>query len=129
MHLAGLTFDAIAREIGYSSRSGAYAAVQAALKARGDVPLPAEMLSTQLARVDAMLSGLWPAARRGDTQAVAAVLKLEERRTQIAGAAAAATGAERAREDPEQEGTTVAYLAARRAARAAVAAARKATTL
>lgn len=83
LHLAGATYDAIAKSVGYASRSGAYKAVQEGLKQLGDPPTTAEADATDLARLDAMLTGLWPKARRGDVQAVDRVLKISERREQI----------------------------------------------
>ncbi len=74
----------IAEEIGYASASGAYEAVQAALsKARAE---PAEELrELMLTRLDEMLTGSWEAALSGDAEAVAAVLRIEERRAKLLG--------------------------------------------
>lgn len=83
LHLAGANYDAIASAVGYASRSGAFKAVQAALKTLGDPALTGNSLDTELARLDAMLTGLWPKARRGDVQAVDRVLKIGEQRRQI----------------------------------------------
>jgi hypothetical protein len=100
MHLAGATYDEIAEAQGFANRSGAYKAVQAELRARENPPpvgsgrrkandptpptvgaaTEAERIATQLTRIDAMLQGLWPKARRGDVAAVDRVLRLEERR-------------------------------------------------
>jgi hypothetical protein len=83
LHLAGATYEAIAKAVGYASRSGAHKAVQEALKELGDPPSSSEANETELARLDAMLTGLWPKARRGDVQAIDRVLKISERREQI----------------------------------------------
>jgi hypothetical protein len=83
LHLAGATYDAIATAVGYASRSGSYKAVQEALTSLGDAPGMAEAVDTELARLDAMLTGLWPKARRGDVQAVDRVLRIGERRTAL----------------------------------------------
>lgn len=90
LHLAGATYDAIAKAVGYASRSGAYKAVKEALADDEETtPDLAEAASTELARLDAMLTGLWTKARRGDVQAVDRVMRIEERRTAILTHAAA----------------------------------------
>lgn len=86
LHLAGATYDAIAKTVGYASRSGAHKAVQQALAdADETAPDVAEAAGTELARLDAMLTGLWAKARRGDVQAIDRVMRIEERRSQILG--------------------------------------------
>lgn len=102
LHLAGATYEAIAKTCGYASRSGAHKAVQAALKAAGDPPTTDQSLTTELARLDAMLTGLWPKARRGDVQAVDRVMKIGERREQLLLAASRRT--ETAPTDAERTG-------------------------
>lgn len=82
LHLAGATYDRIAEACGYASRSGAHKAVQEALKERAEL-VDAQVAETEIARLDAMLTGLWPKARRGDVQAVDRVLKIEERREHL----------------------------------------------
>lgn len=82
LRLAGARYDRIAEQLGYASRNGAYEAVQRAL--RDSVPPGEEATElTELARLDAMLTGLWPKARRGEVTAVDRVLRIEERREQI----------------------------------------------
>lgn len=83
LHLAGATYDRIAAALGFANRSGAFKAVQAALAARPAAPEQAEVVAVELARLDAMLTGLWPAARRGDVAAVDRVLKISEARTRL----------------------------------------------
>lgn len=80
LHLAGATYDAIAQAVGYASRSGAHKAVQEALNALGRPAAGSEVADAAIARLDAMLTGLWPKARRGDVQAIDRVLRIEERR-------------------------------------------------
>lgn len=108
LHLAGASYDTIATQVGYASKSGAHKAVQEALTALGSPAPVGEALETELARLDAMLTGLWPKARRGDVQAVDRVLKIGERRGQLL--ALADQGAE-----PEVKGTPLDELARRRA--------------
>jgi|tagenome__1003787_1003787.scaffolds.fasta_scaffold20936992_4 hypothetical protein len=83
LHLAGATYERIAGALGYANRGGAFKAVQAALAARPAAPEQSEVVQVKLARMDALLTGLWPAARRGDVAAVDRVLKIGERRTQL----------------------------------------------
>lgn len=81
---AGASFDQIAQQVGYGSRGRAYEAVMQGL---AEVTLePAEeLLKVELQRLDAMQVGLWGKARVGDVQAVAAVLKVMERRAKLLG--------------------------------------------
>jgi hypothetical protein len=83
LHLAGATYDAIAQAVGYSDRGHAHKAVQTALTDLGRPPPPDEVLATEIARLDAMLTGLWGKARRGDVQAIDRVLKIQERRAAL----------------------------------------------
>jgi hypothetical protein len=83
LHLAGASYLAIAKAVGYATKSGAYKAVQAALTAQQQRANVAEAVRAELARLDAMLTGLWAMARRGDVQAVDRVLKIGERRTTL----------------------------------------------
>lgn len=83
LRLAGATYEMIAQQCGYASRSGAYKAVQVALEEAGSPATEGEELATELARLDAMLIGLWGNARRGDVQAIDRVLKISERREQL----------------------------------------------
>lgn len=91
LHLAGATYQAIANQLGYASKASAHKIVQEALDQMAMPVRPSEGTSTALARLDAMLVGLWPKARRGDVQAVDRVLKIEERRVALL---ALASGAE-----------------------------------
>ena len=79
LHLAGATYDAIAEAVGYSDRGNAYRAVQQALDDLGTYTTD-DSVQTELARLDAMLTGLWAKARRGDVQAIDRVMKIDERR-------------------------------------------------
>jgi transposase-like protein len=88
LHLAGATYESIAQAVGYASKSSAHKAVQNALDDLGN--FQGESAVTELARLDAMLTGIWPKARRGDLQAVDRVLKISERRSVLLAAQAAA---------------------------------------
>lgn len=93
LHLAGATYDAIAQAVGYASRSGAHKAVQEALAGLGRPAAGSEVADAAIARLDAMLTGLWPKARRGDVQAIDRVLRIEERRMLLETERASAEGA------------------------------------
>lgn len=108
LHLAGATYEEIARQCEYASRSGAHKAVQKALADRrppDSAPADAKPAETELARLDAMLQGLWPKARKGDVAAVDRVLVIEQRRAQLL------------QQAEPQKGSTRDQLAERRAAR------------
>jgi hypothetical protein len=98
LRLAGASYDRIAAQLGYEGKSGAYHAVQRALR-EAEPPGAEATELTELARLDAMLTGLWPKARRGEVTAVDRVLKIEERRDQI-------LAREQVRADDPPEGTT-----------------------
>jgi hypothetical protein len=92
LHLAGATYEAIANVVGYASKAGSYKAVQEALAAQappGDDDSPVDY-DTEIARLDAMLTGLWGKARRGDVQAIDRVLRIGERRAHLIALAALA---------------------------------------
>jgi hypothetical protein len=83
LHLAGATYDQIATALGFANRGGAYKAVQAELAARPAADRRAEVVAVELARMDALMTGVWPKARRGDVAAVDRVLKIGEYRTRL----------------------------------------------
>jgi len=81
---AGADYEAIARQVGYASGSGAFKAIQAALK--DVVREPAEEVRTiELERLDRIMLGLWKQATSGDARAVDRVLKIMERRAKLLG--------------------------------------------
>lgn len=81
---AGANYDQIARQVGYESRAGAYRAVQTALQQITEEPAK-EVIQLELERLDAMLLGLWPNARKGHEGAVDRVLRIMERRAKLQG--------------------------------------------
>ena len=91
LHLAGATYERIPGALGFANRGSAFKAVQAALAARPAAPEQAEVVRLEVARMDALLTGLWPAARRGDVAAVDRVLKIGERRAELLAMTTAAT--------------------------------------
>jgi hypothetical protein len=80
LHLAGATYETIAEQLGYASKASAHKIVQDALDALTLPAMSSDHKSTAMARLDAMLVGIWPKARRGDVAAIDRVLKIEERR-------------------------------------------------
>jgi hypothetical protein len=98
LHLAGVPYQTIADVLGYATKAGAHKAVKAALeqtKAGDDLD---GVATSELARLDAMLSGLWAKARKGDVAAIDRVLRIEERRAQILARADGKADAEQPKE-------------------------------
>ena len=85
---AGATYQVIADRLGYASPRGAHKAVTSALKASLR-EAGAEVRELELARLDAMLLGLWRRVQSGDEKAVDRALKIEERRAKRLGLDAA----------------------------------------
>lgn len=81
---AGVTFQAIADQLGYRSRGAAAQDVRRALAAVVTAPA-ADLVTEEVDRLDAMLTGLWPAARRGHLGSVDRVLRIMERRARYLG--------------------------------------------
>lgn len=111
LRLSGVTYAEIAERIGYASAAGAQQAVEAALRDRlGESAVVLRGLD--LARLDDLLRALWPQARAGDDKAVAAALRVMERRARYLG-----LDAGHPIEDEQREATPIDDLAERRAAR------------
>src|SRR3954454_17991503 len=83
LHLAGITTGKIAEQLGITPVV-AKKAVAAGLAERAGTAGASEEVLTEIARIDAMVAGQWPRARRGDKDAVDRVLKLGERREKLA---------------------------------------------
>ncbi len=81
---AGLGYADIARRLGYAGPSGAHKAIMTGLRALTREPA-AELRDLELARLDDMLAGLWPNARKGNVAAVDRVLKIMQRRADLLG--------------------------------------------
>lgn len=81
---AGQSFDAIAQELGYASRSGAFHAVMSALRKTLQEPAD-EVRKMELERLDSMLEATWEFAMTGKPEAVDRVLKIMERRAKYLG--------------------------------------------
>lgn len=82
--MAGRDYDQIAAELGYSSRSGAWRAVQRALRKRREA-VAGEYLAFELDRLDTLQCALWDAAINGDPKAVDGILKIIDRRCELLG--------------------------------------------
>lgn len=83
---AGLGYTAIGARMGLG-KSQAHRLVVAALdEARAQVSANADDLrAEEVSRLDAMLTGLWPAARKGAVSAIDRVVKIMERRARLLG--------------------------------------------
>ena len=81
---AGSGYAAIAQQLGYAGPSGAYKAITTALRALTAEPA-AELRALELARLDDLLVGLWPDARRGNVAKIDRVLKVMQRRADLLG--------------------------------------------
>ncbi|MDR1535522.1 MAG: hypothetical protein LBU64_10570 [Planctomycetota bacterium] len=80
----GIGLREIARQLGFASPSGAYEAIRAAL-AESRQEAVDEYRDVMAARLDSMLAVAWENALAGDLDAVAAVLRIEERRAKLFG--------------------------------------------
>lgn len=75
----GLTFDAIAARLGYSSRSGAQKAYERALE-RLKNPDRNNIVQTELERLDRMTETYWKEAIEGNPRAAELVLQIMDKR-------------------------------------------------
>ena len=73
MAVQGLTFDEIAKELGYASRSGPWRAVRRALIRRTDEAAD-RYLSRSLVDLELIQQRAWPAAMNGDIHAAKVAL-------------------------------------------------------
>lgn len=81
---AGAGYQEIADSLGYANAGGAYKAVRAALRALVKEPAE-EVLALELARLDAMLAGIWLDARKGHVLKIDRALKIMARRADLLG--------------------------------------------
>jgi len=84
LHMAGMKFDDIAEQVGYTNRGTAYETVMRAIR-RETTQNVEEVRAAEIARLDELMLTLWPKARRGELQAIDRVLKLMERRAKYLG--------------------------------------------
>ena len=80
----GVSYGAIAAEVGYSHRGTAYKAVHKALAERVTVSVD-QWRRLELDRLDALQVALWPHAMAGDTATAGVVLRIIEQRARVLG--------------------------------------------
>lgn len=81
---SGWSYDEIAQQLGYASRSGAWHAVRKALDDHqaGEVE---EFRALELQRLDSLQVALWPKALEGDVNAIQGILKIIDQRCRLLG--------------------------------------------
>ena len=84
LRMEGMTFEEIARQLGYAGKQGAYDAVRRSL--REVIREPAEeLIRLDLERLDVLWGPQYSNAQSGDVQAMAACMKIMERRARMLG--------------------------------------------
>ncbi len=81
---SGATYEEIAQKLGLSGRTSAFECVQRAIRDITKEPAK-DVLELEVARLDAMLSGLWEKATDGDDKAVTSALRIMDRRAKYLG--------------------------------------------
>lgn len=81
---AGLTYARIAEICGYASKIGAHKAVQAAIRSTLR-EVAEDVRSLEIDRLDALLTGVYPQAIKGNQGAIDRVLRIMERRAKLLG--------------------------------------------
>jgi hypothetical protein len=82
---AGVAYDVIAQNLGYTGASGAWTAVQRALKRTLREAGAEQVRDQELDRLDRMQQAVWGRALQGDLPAVGTVLRIMERRAKMLG--------------------------------------------
>lgn len=80
----GKTYEEIAKELGYRGKSGAFKAVELALKDMMQEPAD-EVRRLELSRLDKMLDSLWWQIGSGKHSVIEKVLKIMDRRAKLLG--------------------------------------------
>src|SRR5688500_5306118 len=80
----GLSYDAIAKEVGFSHRGSAHRAVIRALAER-EVHAVDELRHIELERLEQLHQSYWSAAIEGDRDAASMILKITDRRIRLLG--------------------------------------------
>ena len=80
----GMSYEAIAREVGYSNRGTAYRAVHDALQRQISEAAEA-LLRQELGKLDALQAAVWGAALGGDLESIAVVHKIILSRCRLLG--------------------------------------------
>ena len=73
---AGLTFDQIAKKLGYSHPSGAHAAFKRAVERTRDESLATAGRELHRARLETALSAIWNRVLKGDLKAIAMMIRI-----------------------------------------------------
>lgn len=81
---AGLSYERIAQEVGWKSKSTAYHQIGKAIDAITAEPAK-RLRRLELERLDAVHLALWQKAKRGDVLAIDRVIKIMERRAKLLG--------------------------------------------
>jgi hypothetical protein len=84
LRMAGVSYEDIARTVGYKGPSGAYQAVKSAMKKTLREPAD-ELRTLELGRLDEALRAIWPQVKKGNLLAIDRYLKIAERRAKLAG--------------------------------------------
>ena len=79
-----MSYDEVARAVGYSHRGSAHRAVFKAL-AEQEVEAVEDLRALELARLDALQAAIWDDAMRGDTRAASAILRIIDQRVRLLG--------------------------------------------
>ena len=79
---SGMGYDAIAKQLGYANRSGAWKAVQASLLEHQAEAVD-EYRARQVLALDEMQSKVWEEALAGDRKAVGTVLRVIDQRCRL----------------------------------------------
>ncbi len=82
---AGVTYDLIAEEVGYSSASGAYHAFTRAMKRTLRESGSDELREIEADRLDRLQRFTWPLAAQGDLRAIETILRIMARRARLLG--------------------------------------------
>lgn len=82
---AGVTYDVIAQEVGYSNPSGAYHAYTRALKRTLREAGSEELREQEADRLDRLQRFAWGAAAQGNLKAIETVLRIMGRRARLLG--------------------------------------------
>lgn len=84
LYLSGMTYDQVAKTVGYHNKGSAQRAVANLLK-RVDHSLATEYRDRQNARLERSMLAIWPKVLKGDLQAVDRVIRLSERQSKLLG--------------------------------------------
>ena len=84
LRIAGVTFDEIANRVGYSNKSGAWHAYQAAME-RYVIESVESQRAVQSERLDRLFYQAYVQARTGDLNAIDRCIRIEKRRAELWG--------------------------------------------